>query len=140
MNDDIRTRMLAAYGADISRWPRGRMAGVLGLLTSARFRAARQDARRLDQAIQGGALPLRDPERLERRLLAAMGVGPLGARPQPTGVSPAWATALAVACVALGVALGGVYGGDAAIEIAALAGEDDLWEEVAQEDGFGDLS
>ena len=140
MKEDIRIRMLDAYGADISRWPQGRIAGRLGLLTSARFRAARREARRLDRAIREGALPLRDPERLERRLLAAMGIGPLGASREPAGVSPAWATALAVACVALGLALGGVYGGEAATEIVAFGGGDDLWEEVAQDDAFGDLS
>lgn len=135
----LRDRMLAAYGADIKRWPQGRLSGLWGYVSSAEFRAARAREGALDQAIAAAAPSLADGDRLERRLLARMGFIESGIALSGGGINPVWATTMAVACICFGVALGGVYGGDAATEFAVLAPDGEVWDEIAQENLFEDF-
>lgn len=136
---ELRNRMLAAYGADIRKWPAGRWSGAVGLLTSAAYRRDVAAARRLDLAIAVAATPIRDGARLERRLLAAMGFTDERASSARPGFNSGWATAMAAVCLCLGVALGGVYGGDAANDLAYAVTDDGLWDDIDQDVIFEDL-
>jgi len=113
----VRDRMLAAYGADIRRWPAGRLAGLAGLAASADFRRRWRDARALDRTLALAAPSLADGARLERRLLAAMGVAS-AASARVGRISFAAASTLAAASLFAGVVVGGIYGGDTLDRVA----------------------
>lgn len=136
-NERLRDQMLAAYGAGILRWPRGRRDGLLGLVTSTAYRRQWREARALDRAIEGAASPLRDGARLERRLLAAMGIPEQAARPiLLPRFHMGWKAAAAVACLCLGVALGGAFGGGALDDSVYAVITDDEWMEIEAESFF----
>lgn len=136
-SEPLREQMLAVYGAGISRWPRGRRDGWLGLATSTAFRRQWRDARALDQAIESAASPLRDGARLERRLLAAMG---LAEQEAPAMLLPRFhmglKAAAAVTCLSLGMALGGAFGGGALDDSVYAVISDDDWTEIEAESFF----
>lgn len=131
-----RDRMLASYGASVSRWPEGRLSGLMGLAFSADFRRAWREARALDQAIVSAAVPLKDSARFESRLLAAMGFAESAPKTLlPTGFHGGWKAAAAVACLCLGIALGGAFGEVALDEGAYAVITDEDWTDI-ETDGF----
>jgi len=134
----LRDQMLAAYGAGILRWPRGQRDGLLGLVSSLAFRRQWREARALDRAIETAAAPLRDGARLERRLLAAMGIAEQAPTPALLlpGFHAGWKAAAAVACLCLGVALGGVFGGGALDDSVYAVIVDDEWADIEAESFF----
>lgn len=128
-----RDRMLAAYGARIGRWPAGRANGVVGLAVSADFRRRYRAERQLDRDLAMATRRRVDGDRLERRLLAAMGVAEPAVAPSPTWGQAA-AVSLAAASLCLGIAVGGFYG-ETALGPAVYAGlSDSAWAAIVEDE------
>ena len=127
--------MLDAYGADIRRWPRGRLQGLWGILTSAAFRRRVQEARALDDAVRDATPILPSGDRLERRLLLTMGFNPEFPPSQIAAglanrINPGWLAAGFALCLTVGVAFGGVFGGEALQDSVYASLSDDDWSDL----------
>jgi hypothetical protein len=94
--------LLAAYGADVSRWPEGERGEAAAFVAErgAEVREAQQDAREID-AMLSHALPVPKLDALSVRILAAA--------PKRTEVFDRRALLALAACAVFGVVLG--YGG-----------------------------
>ena len=135
-----RDRMLAAYGAKLWRWPEGRLDGLIGLAVQADFRQRYKAERTLDAALAQAEQGLPDDDRLERRLLAAMGVGELRLADVPRGFNLANFAMLATASLCFGLLIGGFYGGGTLIESEYAGLADSVWSTIAEDSLLGEAS
>lgn len=134
--------LLSVYGADFGQWPESRMRGRMSLVASTTFRRAWRQERALDRSLAaaGRAVASQVPSdgRMERRLLARMGVADEAAVERQRFGQRTFA-GFAAASLCLGLIAGGMFG-DVGINSETYASEDArIWESVLEDDVGSDI-